>query len=27
LSVTSAPVGHESPPPGECIACHPQHGG
>jgi predicted CXXCH cytochrome family protein len=27
LSVTSAPVGHELPPPGECIACHPQHGG
>ncbi len=27
LSVTTAPVGHESPPPGECIACHPQHGG
>lgn len=27
LSVTSAPVGHELPPPGDCIACHPQHGG
>ncbi len=27
LTVTSAPVGHEIPPPGECIACHPQHGG
>lgn len=27
LTVNSAPVGHEIPPPGECIACHPQHGG